>query len=291
MVGRKPVSKRLHNKNIHTIANQNKYKRGKLQCWPEERMRMAVDEYFANRDKIHGLSLRALARAYQVPASTLSDRTKVGLHPTMVKIKPKLGRKCIFDEAQENELATLLKDMSKRGFGLTRLDVRRLAYEFANSKGIKGFSNKTGLAGYDWFTGFLERQKGLSVRKCENSSLHRAMNVNESIVKKHFDGLLEVLNDNEIIGHPERIWNTDETGLQDVFESGDVVASSKGRVFNITGRERGETTTLLSVISAAGEAGPNLIILKANGNDQIFKKWRRSETWFECQIPDGLKNL
>ena len=260
MVGRKAASKRLLLKNKTALAKRSKNKRGRLQSWKEERMHMAVAEFFDKCDNPHALSIRSLARAYQVPASTLSDRTK--LNPATVIIKPKLGRKTIFNDQQEEELATLLRDMAKRGFGLTRLDVRRLAYEYAESKNVKGFSEKTKRAGYDWFQAFMERQKGLSVRKTENLSLNRAMNLNETTVKKHFDGLLEVMNDNDIIDHPERIWNTDETGLQDVFESGDVVASSKGRLFNITGRERGETTTLLSAVNAAGEIAPHLIIFK-----------------------------
>lgn len=88
------------------------------------------------------------------------------------------------------------------------------------------------------------------------------MNLNETVVKNHFDGLFKVMTENNLVGHPERIWNTDETGLQDVFESSEVLASSQGRVFNLTGRERGETTTLLSAISAGGEISPHLIIFK-----------------------------
>lgn len=92
-------------------------------------MRMAVNKIFDYRDNPHALSIRALAPAYQVPASTLSDRTKL----TTVNIKPKLGQKTVFNDQQEEELATLSGDMAKRGFGLTRLDVRRLAYEYAES--------------------------------------------------------------------------------------------------------------------------------------------------------------
>ena len=68
------------------------------------------------------------------------------------------------------------------------------------------------------------------------------MNLNEVVVKKHFDELFKVMSDNNITGH--RVWNTDEAGLQEVFESCDVTGSSQSRAFKLTGGEMEETTTL-----------------------------------------------
>ena len=60
---------------------------------------------------------------------------------------PKLGLKPCFTPPQEEDLEDLLVSMSKQGFGLTRLHVRRLAYAFAQKLGIPCFSKKTNLAG------------------------------------------------------------------------------------------------------------------------------------------------
>ena len=259
MAGRKAVSRRMFFKNRKAITKRSKNKREKLQTWSEERMQLAINECLNQQNNNDKLSLRSIARAYHVPSSTLCDRIK---KPSNV-VKPKIGRKTVFTETEENALVNLLKDMAKRGFGFTRLDIRRIAYEYAEKRSIQhNFSKKTMMAGYDWFQSFISRHKGLSVRKPENLSLARAMNVNEIVVNKHFSDLLIEMNNNDLLDRPECIWNLDESGLQDVFTSGDVVASSTGRVFNITSREKGETTTLLSAINASGIVAPHMIIFK-----------------------------
>ena len=51
------------------------------------------------------------------------------------------------------------------------------------------------------------------------------LNLNEVVVKKHFDESFKVMSDNNITGH--RVWSTVETGLQEVLESCDVTVSSQ----------------------------------------------------------------
>ena len=77
----------------------------------------------------------------------------------------------------------------------------------------------------------MNRHSGLSVQKPENLSLCRAMNMNEQVLKNHFDGHLEVLNLNNILGKPDRLWNIDEKGLIYVFEFGNIVSSTKMQLF------------------------------------------------------------
>ena len=62
------------------------------------------------------------------------------------------------------------------------------------------------------------------------------MNLNEVVVKQHFDESFKVMSDNNITGH--RVWNTVETGLQEVFESCAGIGYSQSRAFNFTGREK-----------------------------------------------------
>ena len=83
---------------------------------------------------------------------------------------------------------------------------------------MKGFSEEKKLVSCDWLQAFRIHHPKLSVRKPENLSARRAMHLNEVAVKKHFDSLFKILADNDLLGHPERIWNADEIGLQDVFE-------------------------------------------------------------------------
>ena len=76
------------------------------------------------------------------------------------------------------------------------------------------------MAVYNWLQAFRNRHSHNSTRKPEDFSLSRAMNLNEVVVKQHFDESFKVMSDNNITGH--RVWNTVETGLQ-VFEPCDVI--------------------------------------------------------------------
>ena len=67
--------------------------------------------------------------------------------------------------------------------------------------------------------------------------------------------------DNNITGH--HVWNTDETGLQEVFESCDVIGSSHSRVFNFAGREKGRNHNTC----ASGGTAPHTIIFKGKRED------------------------
>lgn len=253
--GRKPVSKRLKLKGIKRTEN-------KLNAWNVAMMNNAINEYnrTANSSVVNDrcLSIRALARAWNVPRSTLRDRI-VG---NTTRVAPSSGRNPIFDVKQEAELVDLVLMLSKSGFGLTRLDVRKVAFEYAEKNNIPGFSVKKQLAGYDWFSGFLSRHPKLSVRKPENLSAARASGMNKPVVKKYFHDLEKCLKENGIFGDPSRLWNCDETGVQDQFDSGDVVASISGRCFNITANEKGTTSTLMCAISADGLRSPLLTIFK-----------------------------
>ena len=73
------------------------------------------------------------------------------------------------------------------------------------------------------------------------------------------------MSDNNITGH--RVWNTDETGLQEIFKSCDVTGSSQSCAFNFTGREREKTTRLITVISASRKTAPHMIIYEGKRED------------------------
>ncbi|KAJ8385034.1 hypothetical protein AAFF_G00195640 [Aldrovandia affinis] len=61
---------------------------------------------------------------------------------------------------------------------------------------------------------------------------------------------------------PDHIWNCDETGLQDHFLSTRVVAEVGSPCFEVTGGEKGETTTCLASLNAAGGSGQKQLPLQ-----------------------------
>jgi len=66
------------------------------------------------------------------------------------------------------------------------MEVRRLAYDFAESNNItNNFVKITKTASYDWLFGFLGCHKELSLRKPEGLSAATVMGMNQTKVKAH----------------------------------------------------------------------------------------------------------
>ncbi|KAI9532614.1 hypothetical protein NQZ68_030556 [Dissostichus eleginoides] len=130
----------------------------KLNQWRQDRMRRAIEEYQQIIEDGGVPQLRLLARAWSVPKSTLQRRVKGNGH-----FNHTIGRKPFLPEKDEAELEEMIATLGKRGFPLRLDDIRTLAFQFAEKKGIKGFSQTTKKAGYRWFQGFLRRNPKLSI--------------------------------------------------------------------------------------------------------------------------------
>lgn len=136
----------------------------------------------------------------------------------------------IFTTKEEDEMVAYLKHMEERLFGLTTLDLRRLAYQLAvrNSK-AHNFNTDKQMAGVDWLKGFLRRHPDLSIRKPEATSAARAMGFNKVAVSK-FNQLLGEIYDKYKLT-PDKIYNCDETGIS-------VVSKTKSKILALKGRKQ-----------------------------------------------------
>ncbi|XP_033939801.1 uncharacterized protein [Pseudochaenichthys georgianus] len=213
----------------------------KLNQWRQDRMRGAIEEYQQIIEDGGVPQLRLLARAWSVPKSTLQRRVKGNGH-----FNHMIGRKPFLPEKDEAELEEMIATLGKRGFPLRLDDIRTLAFQFAEKKGIKGFSQITKKAGYRWFQGFLRRNPKLSMRKPEALSAARAAGFNPTVVNKWFEKYKDTIETLGLKNVPGHIWNCDETGLQDHFLSTRVVAEVGAPCFEVTGtlpvRERPTTS-------------------------------------------------
>ena len=189
--------------------------------------------------------MRQLARAWNVPRSTLKmrvDRTIDGTGHAS-------GRKPMFDAATEQDLVTVIKLLSQRGFPLGMTEVRRIAYMYAEQHGISGFLHKKQAAGYEWFHSFLARHSDLSIRT-EALSIARAAGMNRPIVDKWFSNLEARVDELSIRNMPTHFWNVDESGLQDYFVPNRVVGAVGKPCYQSTSTERDETTTIVAAFNA-----------------------------------------
>lgn len=109
----------------------------------------------------------------------------------------------------EKKLANHVKKLQEAGFAPTPVDLRRIAYHFAEKCGIKHkFSKLNEIAGPDWLNAFLRRQ-GLSVRKAQGVSLTHVQGMCWSEVNHYFHLLHRILTENGLINKPSMIYNVD----------------------------------------------------------------------------------
>jgi len=221
--------------------------------WNEPNMEMAVQEF---RRGVIGV--RQLARAWNDPKSTLQRRVRGIVSGT----DHASGRKCVFSRAEEEELSSLLTTLARRGFPLTGLKVRKLAYDYAQKQGKNRFSTEKGSAGYYWLKQFMQRHH-LSLKTPEPLSVGRASGMNRPVVSSWFDDLEKLLDELQIRDAAAHLWNCDETGLQEHFVQRRVVAETGSPCYQITCNEKGETTTVLVCFNAYGDYCPPTIIFKA----------------------------
>ena len=203
---------------LEKIARNRKSHKGqRLNAWNPLNRQEALINYKKQRfADYHGAmtSIRGLAKEFSVPYQTLQRRTA----GKVTGYEHKSGGKCkprILSTNAEDELVQLLEDFAAAGFPLTGGEVKQVAFQYAQENGITGFSNKYEHAGPAWLRGFLNRNPSLKWKKPINLSINRAIYANPTIITHWFEHYIRLLADSGIVD-PCRIWNIDETGLQDI---------------------------------------------------------------------------
>ncbi|CAH1991028.1 unnamed protein product [Acanthoscelides obtectus] len=130
----------------------------------------------------------------------------------------------VFSDDQEKQLEEYILKAADVYFGLSPKQIRTFAYEWAVSLKIKfpDSWNTNKCAGQDWFTYFIKRHAGLSIRTPEATSLARASGFNKHSVGNFFKNLKTVLHRLQI--GPQDIYNMDETGITTVQKPDRIVA-------------------------------------------------------------------
>ena len=147
-------------------------------------------------------------------------------------------------------------------YGLTLLDLRKLAFEFADANRIpmpQSWENNK-VAGEEWLVNFRERhEKELSLRKPEATSLNRMQGFNKTNVTEFFVNLQHVMDEKKFT--PDRIWNIDETGCSTVqTPQRQLARKGEKRVGSVVSQEKGTTVTMCGSINAIGNSMPPFLV-------------------------------
>jgi len=159
------------------------------------------------------VTIRAAALQFNVPKSTLVDRSKLKGAPLVLR-----GRKPVLPEVVEKALAKRLIDMASRGFGVDPMHLGILASSVADELRIDLGS---WVGGQKWRKGFYRRNPSLATRTTTRTVAGRLTKYNRISVEQWF----------AIVGpiaanfSPSNTWNVDDAGIN--IEKGTVKACSR----------------------------------------------------------------
>ena len=192
------------------------------------------------------------AHMYNVPKSTLERRFK-GKNKIAKGANKTMGsRVTVLPSELESKLRDHILLMEECLFGLTYTDVRRMAYELAVRNGLPN-NFKDGIAGYHWLYGFFRRFPELSLRKPENTSIHRSRSFNKTNVEKFYKLYESIMAKHNF--PPQLIYNCDEKGVSTVPNAPPKIIGKVGKkqVGTMGSAERGTNTTVLVCGNAVGD--------------------------------------
>ena len=221
----------------------------KYSKWSPEQMQKAITAVREN-----GVSISAAAKEHNVPRKTLSDKVNEK-HP----LKP--GRKTALSSEEELALVNYITYMADHAFPLTIPMIKSFASSIAKRSGNNDIFNLETGAGKTWWNEFRKRHsEALAVRKPDKLDRGRARMTNTTVIKRHFETLEKVLNENNIYDKPEKIFNVDESGMNLELRKGKVVINRSSKHAYSQAKGGRDHVTVNCCISAAGQLIPPMII-------------------------------
>ncbi|CEJ62228.1 hypothetical protein PMG11_10734 [Penicillium brasilianum] len=200
-------------------------------------------------------SIRAAAKLYDIPRSTLQDRADGRLSRVD---KPPNGRK--LTQLEEDSLVEWIFSMDKRGAAPRKATIREMANILLAARG----SHPSPTVGVKWPDNLISRRPNLRMRASIRYDYQRALNEDPKLLREWFLTVQRVIDENGI--QPEDIYNFDETGFaMGLISTQKVVTRAEmygnGRRLLQPGNR--EWVTAIEAISADGYSLPPCVIFKA----------------------------
>ncbi|XP_062575504.1 uncharacterized protein LOC134237417 [Saccostrea cucullata] len=216
---------------------------------PYQKNDPSIMEQAVNAVQSGTLSLRKAAEKFQVQKSTLYDRVT-----KRVSIDAKPGRKPVLSNEIEKRIIKNVTESAEKGFGISRKQLLHRAGVLCKRNKITGFKNFTPTK--HWWEGLKKRHPEVALRKPEKLGTVRARMLNSCVVEKYFADLSKIVQNLNLQGSPEKIWNCDETGKQLEHTPVHVIARRGSKsVVGRTGNDR-SNITITACVNARGDSMP-----------------------------------
>jgi hypothetical protein len=227
---------------------------------------LALDDIKHGRVK----SLRAAAKLYNIPLTTLHARTKGRI--SRVDKRPS-GHK--LTQFEEDSLTEWIISMDTRGAAPRPATVRDMANILLAARG----NNPPATVGKNWPSTFIQRRDEIRTRFSRRYDYQRALNEDPKSLREWFNKVQSIVDENGI--QPEDIYNFDETGFaMGLISAQKVVTRAEyyGRRSILQPGNR-EWVTAVEAICADGYSLPPCVIFKgqvaiAGWFDNLPKDWR-----------------
>lgn len=204
----------------------------------------------------HGGKLRATAKKYGVPKSTLLFKLKNPGH------KETFGPRPILTTEEENMLDNWIVELGRKGFPRKKEDLQSSVQIFLNNN-PRPNPFKNNRPGDGWVAAFLRRHPHI-VKRTSEAVTTASSCVSEKDIRKWFQEISAYTKEKkleDVINDPTRIFNGDETAFQICPNTGKVLACKGDKnVYAVESGASKENLTVMFSFSASGKVCPPMII-------------------------------
>ena len=230
----------------------------------EQKIQQALEDLDAQRFP----SVRAAAKAHNVPFATLNRRSKGGISRQEARSTQQL-----LSQHQEELLVKWILDLEAGGFAPSHAQLREMAGLVSKDSGGPD------KVGNNWVDRFLKRHPEIHTKTGVKIDDQKLRNTTPEALEAWFEGFKKVKDDNQV--EDADTWNMDETGIAlGVCVNQTVVGSSSTTRSYKKSPENREWVSIMEAASAAGKRTRSLA---------IFKGKSVQSSWFKHgEMPDSL---
>ena len=128
-----------------------------------------------------------------------------------------IGRKTYLTNEEEISLVNYIKYMCSHGFPLNIKQIRGYTWGIVLQNG-RSDQFKESDPSEKWWRGFKKcHAKEITLQKPDNLDRGRTSMANKLVMERHFETLKKILMENDLLDKPEKIFNTDESGILFAF--------------------------------------------------------------------------